>query len=818
VNRKVLKHFTIFIFLAFCIQGIQAQKKNSTATRFVTSPAIDGILDDEGWKLCDSIDDFNQFVPVYNVKPTQRTVVRIGYDDDAIYVGAMMYDSAPDSILRELGSRDDDLNADKIAVQFDTYNMQTDAYTFMVYASGVQLDFRQNDGTYSAVWQSAVKITDKGWACEMKINYSALRFPKEQEQKWGMQIFRGIRRHREADQWSLEVKSQANILVNWGLLEGIKDVNPSLRLSLTPFISLYGDHFPYNEKGKSNYSYSFSGGLDLKYGINESFTLDVTLLPDFSQVQSDYQVKNISAFETVYQEYRPFFTEAIDLFKEGDLFYTRRIGRTPVHYDDIEDSVTAGEVIRKNPHQAKLINAIKFSGRNKHGTAFGVFNAITNNMYATVEDSLGNKRRVLTEPLTNYNILVFDQILKHNSKIYFVNTNVIRDKKYDDSNVSLLGFLINDKKNVYQLSGLGAISLKIHSSDSTRLNIDNTLGYKYSLFFGKVSGKFQFNAYRNEMNHTWDANDLGLTLQNNRTTTGINVAYSIYEPFWKLRDMYSNLSMYYIENFLTKRVEEFQMELHNNFTTKKYLTIWENFSVSPLLVNNFAETRVPGRYFVVDRWWYGNVGFSSDYRKLFALDMSSDYWQDINGDAYYYGISTTPIFRISRNFLFRITSTYSESYNDVGFADMDDLDNIIFGKRDITTVENQLHGRYMFRNNLSLSLTVRHYWSKGRYSEFYKLDNDGILITDPLYNPGGDYDFNFNAFNIDLMFYWEFAPGSSLNITYKNNIGRDDVVVNPSYFRNFGNIFAEKQLNSLSIKVLYYLDYQNVKKHKKKKK
>ncbi len=812
-----MKFSAIIVLLLLCITNIHAQNKKARATRLSFPPAIDGVLDDNVWKSCDTIDDFTQFVPVYNVKPSQRTVVRIGYDDNAIYIAAMMYDSAPDSILRELGSRDDDLNADKICVQFDTYNMQTDAYTFMVYASGVQLDYRINDGTYNAVWQSAVNISNKGWSCEMKINYSALRFPKEKEQKWGMQIFRGIRRHREADQWSLEVKGQSNFLVNWGQLEGIKEVNPSLRLSLTPFISLYGDHYPYNETGKSNFSYSFSGGLDLKYGINESYTLDITLLPDFSQVQSDYPVKNITAFETVYEEYRPFFKEAIDLFKEGDLFYTRRIGRTPEHYYDVNDSLVPGEVIKKNPGQAKLINAVKFSGRNKKGTAFGLFNGITNNMYAIIEDSSGNTRKILTEPLTNYNVFVFDQILKNNSKIYLVNTSVLRTKKYDDANVSVAGLVLNDKKNKFQVSAQGGISLKFHTTDASSRDFGNTLGYKYSLFVGKVSGKFQCNVYRNEMNHTWDANDMGLTLQNNRTTTGFQMAYNIFEPFWKLRNMYSNMSVYYIENFLTKRVEEFQIELSNNFTTNKYLTIWESFSVSPLLVHNFAETRVPGRYFVVDRWYYANVGFSSDYRRLFALDMSSDYWQDINGDGQYYSINTSPIFRLSKNFLCILSNNYSESFNDVGFADMDNLNNIIFGKRDITTVVNQLKARYMFRNNLSLTLSVRHYWSKGRYSEFYKLNNDGMLITDPLYFNDRNHDFNFNAFNIDLMFYWEFAPGSSLNITYKNNIGKDDVVVNPSYFRNFGDIFAEKQLNSLSIKVLYYLDYQNVKKALRKK-
>lgn len=809
--KSSYKTFCLFLLiLLFCLQQVVAQKKNANATRIKAPPQIDGILNDECWLLCDSTDSFRQYIPVYDVAPTQRTVVRIAYNDEAIFVGAMMYDTAPDSILTEIGVRDDDLNADKIVIQFDTYNMQTDAYTFAVWASGTQADWRQNDETYNAVWSSAVSINKKGWACEMKINYSALRFPKINEQEWGLQIFRGIRRHRETDQWALEVKSNANYLTDWGKLKGIKDVKPALRLSLTPFISLYGDHYPYNQEGKKNLSYSFSGGLDLKYGISESYTLDITLLPEFSQVQSDDMIKNISAFETVYEEYRPFFKEATDLFMEGDLFYTRRIGKIPSGFFSVADSLKPGEVIYKNPGQSKMINAIKFSGRGKKGTAIGLFNTITNNMYATIKDTLGNTRKLLTEPLTNYNIFVLDQALKNKSKVYFVNTNVIRDKKFDDANVSLIGVDLYDKKNKFKFAGLAALSQKFHHADSAGKKISTTLGYKYSLSFGKVSGNFLFSIYRNEMNNTWDANDMGITLQNNQSTTGFTLNYNVYEPFWKIRNAYTQVQVYYTENFLTKKVEEFRIELTNNFTTKKYLTVWESFTLSPLLVNNYYETRVPGRFFVMDKWLYGNLGFSSDYRKTFALDMNLEYWQEIGGDGDYYSATTTPIFKINDHFTFKITNKYEESINDIGFADIDDLENIIIGKRDITTIENKLSARYMFRNNLSLSLIARHYWSKCRYSQFYKLDNDGQLITDPLYNPGNAYNFNYNAFNIDLLLYWEFAPGSSLNITYKNTILEEGTLITPSYFKNFADIFAEKQLNSLSVKVLYYLDYQQV--------
>ncbi|MEI6124137.1 MAG: DUF5916 domain-containing protein [Bacteroidota bacterium] len=804
-------YISLFALLPISAELIHAQNKKTIAVRTKESPKIDGFLKDSCWNTCEQISDFMQYDPNYLAAPTQKTVVHIVYDDDAIYIGAMMFDSSPDSILQELGNRDDDLNADKFGVEFDTYNMQTEGYVFVVYASGVQMDYKTNDGTYNAVWQSAVKKLDNGWSCEIKINYSAIRFPSIDKQLWGLQIFRGIRRNRETDFWSMQTKGTGNVIKEWGVLEGIHNIKSPLRLSLTPFISLYGDYYPYNIDGKSNFSSSFSGGLDLKYGINESFTLDVTLLPDFSQVQSDYHVKNISAFETVYQDYRPFFTEAIDLFKQGDLFYTRRIGREPDGFYTIFDSLDTDENVVKNPQQAKLINAIKFSGRNKNGTAIGIFNAITNNMYASVKDSLENKRKILTEPLTNYNIFVFDQIFKNNSKIYFVNTNTIRTKKYDDSNVSLLGLIINDKKNNYQLSGNVALCQKLHRYDTVPTNFQNTLGYKYAISFGKISGKFQFNIYRNEKNNTWDANDLGLVLTNNQTSTGAAIFYNIYEPFGKIKDMSTSFQVDYTENYLTKYVENFTLSISNNFTTKKYLTVWSGINVQPIKINDFYEPRVPGRFYLTDEYYYINCGFSSDYRKSFALDFQGEFYRKFFKDATYLSIVLSPRIRISNHFLLTISSKYSKDINAIGFASFDNLNNILFGQRDVSVVENQLSARYIIKNNLSISLVLRHYWSDGMYNEMYNLNNDGEVVRNTSIIDFIPYNFNYNVLNIDLLFYWEFAPGSSLNIAYKNYISDENNIVNPSYFDNFGKVFGEKQLNSLSVKIVYYLDYQNIK-------
>ncbi len=815
----MFKNIAIFFLLLFCGASFtMAQTKKAMAVRLSIPPKIDGMLNDSCWKKCVPITDFIQDDPLYKAATTQKTEVRICFDDDAIYIGAMMFDTAPDSIMTELGNRDDEPNADMFGVEFDTYNLQSDAYAFLVFASGVQMDYRTNDASYNGVWQSAVKRLKNGWTCEMKINYSAIRFAKVKDQVWGLQLARHIRRNRERDLWATEAKGSGNILADWGKLEGISNIQSPLRLSLTPFISLSGDHYPYNTKGEKNLSGSISGGMDLKYGINESFTLDVTLLPDFSQVHSDYQVKNLSAFETVYTDYRPFFNEAIDLFKEGNLFYTRRIGRQPMDYNNVYDSVGANEFVEKNPEQAKLINAIKFSGRNKNGTAIGIFNAITNDMYATISDSAGHRRRILTEPLTNYNIFVFDQILKNNSKIYFVNSNTIRTKGFDDSNVSLLGLKLDDKKNRFQFSGTAALSQKFHRFDSTSTNYSDTMGYKYSVSFNKISGKFQFTIYRTEMNQKWDANDLGLTLTNNQTDNGVVVYYNIYKPFGNIKNMSTSFQVDYMENFLTKYVENFTVGLSNNFTTKKYLTIWEGITVQPLKNNDFYEPRMPGRFYVNDEFYYFTGGFSSDYRRRVSLDFQGEFYRKMFKNATYFSAVLSPIVRCSNHFMFNISSKYSRDINAIGFADIDDLNNILFGQRDVNVVENQLTARYIFRNNLSLSIAVRHYWSDGVYDQLFYLNNDGELVGNTSVTDFTPYNFNYNVFNIDLLFYWEFAPGSSLNVAYKNYISDEKNIVNPSYFDNFGKIFAEKQLNSLSVKVIYYLDYQNIRRWAAKKK
>jgi hypothetical protein len=589
-----------------------------------------------------------------------------------------------------------------------------------------------------------------------------------------------------------------------------------LRLSVTPYLSLYGDHYPYNTPGKSNFSYAYSGGLDLKYGINESYTLDMTLLPDFSQVQSDNLEKNISPFETVYNENRPFFNEAVDLFAKGNIFYSRRIGRTPSGYYSVPDSMNDKDEMIKNPKQAKLINAFKISGRNKNGTALGVLNAITSNMYAQIKDSNGNIRQVFTEPLTNFNVLVYDQSLKNSSDFYITNTNVIRDKKYNDANVTAAGFSFNDKSLTYNFALNGALSQIFEKNDSLGSIMQDELGGKYNISFSKIKGNFRFSLYRSVMDNHYNANDLGLTLYNNEIGHYAEFAYKIFNPFSVFRDMSTNLMINQTQNYLTNEFAGLDIKIQNSGTTKKYLSFWGGFGVAPLDGRNYYEPRTPGRFYKAPSYYYVYYGLSSDYRKKVSIDIEPTFAADFNTECHVYGIAINPIFRLTDKFTFNLQSSVSYNSNDFGFVDKSEDDSIIFGKRNLMTVVNTISGRYIFKNDLSLSLRVRHYWSRAQYINFYTLQENGELLDNAEYYGTTDYDFNYNAFNVDLVFSWQFAPGSNLSVVWKNAILDEEPQPIVNFFEDIKHTFSADQLNSLSIKVLYYLDYQYLVKNKKK--
>lgn len=810
------KRIFILFLLFNILSSVYAQKdsaivrKEYVTTRAEKSPKIDGVQDDDAWKNVTSTSSFIQANPTSGLPVKNQTEVKIIYDNTAIYVCAMMYDNARDSICRQLGNRDEGVNADEFRIVFDTYNTEQDAFVFIVSAAGLQGDSKFSDYLYNAVWESAVKMNDKGWCVEMKIPFSALRFPNTDEQIWGLQMTRNTIRNGEFDQWALTKKGDANFIKYFGYLKGIKNIKAPVRLSLTPYITAYTSHYPTNIKGESNYTSNVTGGLDLKYGINESFTIDATLLPDFSQVQSDNVVKNLSAFEVQYNEQRPFFREGTELFQQGDLFYSRRIGRKPSGYNEVYYQVKDGEKIIKNPDQAKLLNATKVSGRTKNGMGIGLLNAVLNNTYAIAKDSLGNERKILTEPFSNYNIIVFDQQLKNSSSVYLINTNITRKMNYSNANSTGGGLILNNKKGTYGINCQSAISNVFTKTDTVANQYTDLFGFKYHLSLSKISGNFQFDLYRNAMNPTFNNNAMGITNETNYYNNGIAIRLFQFEPKGKVLNSSLSFSGEEYENFTTHRTNSLNLNLVENIAFLNHYYFYLGCNAEPIGSIDYYEARTPGRILRRPGNYSGFTGLNTDSRKRLSIGLnihggSTTLISKTIGYNPYIGANISNSVRVSDKLSFVLYIGYHIDDGDRGWVNNDEYGNIIFGVRKMNYMENILEARYIFRNNLSLSLRARQYWVKAHYKSFYNLNEEGYLIDNISYNQ--NHDFNFNAFNIDMNFQWQFAPGSSLNLVWKNSINDEgDKVIN-SYSDNFKSTFKANQLNIVSLKILYYFDY-----------
>ncbi len=808
--------------LVFC-NPTDEVKKIYLATRLESVLKIDGILEEAAWEKAQIADNFIQLEPSEGLAVSQRSVVRLMYDNANLYVCAMLYDTSPDSVLQELGNRDEggSINSDAFRLGIDPYNTRQTGYVFEVTVSGVQSESYNDDLSFDAVWQSATQIRNDGWSLEMRIPYSAIRFPAKDMQVWGLQFARLIRRNREYDQWSLTPKEVQNRMMYWGTLEGMSGITPPLRLSLTPYLSVYAENSPvYTNEGIDGYenSYSYSGGADLKLGLDERFTLDVTLLPDFSQVQSDNKVKNLTAFETIYEERRPFFKEGTDLFSKGNLFYSRRIGKIPGLFYDIPDLLEEGERIEHNPDKARLINATKVSGRTDQGLGLGILNAVTNTTYATIQRADGGTRKIETEPLSNFNILVLDQQLKNNSKVFFANTNVMREGDSRDANVSSAAVSLENKKNTYRVNANYSMS-RVYENSIDQSNMIATknvsVGNQYSSGIHKIKGNSQYGISYEVSDKKYDKNDMGYNFTHDYSTA--NVYYTLYKfnPFWKYFK-YGNLSFWINrQGRLSDHNRQTNVEGGTNFFLlfNSNWSLYSDFGTSLARGRDYYEPRVEGLYFRNPLYHWGSINITTNYNRKLALDFGA---RGNLGNAIGYtslGYYIIPRLRISNKWSVTLSYYYDKYDNDLGFVNFkeNDSDQPVFGQRDITTITNTLTTRYLFKNDMSLSLSARHYWSQGEYSQFYLLRDDGGITE---YFWGGNENFSSNYITADLVYNWQFAPGSFFLVTYKNQILKDVTEARHGYFRNFSSSIDEAQINSISLKILYYLDYLSIRRKK----
>jgi len=825
MRRKII-YSILFIVLSHCVYSQTTEKKAVSAIKIENHPKIDGILDESIWQSATTVNDFIQHEPYNGKLPRIPTEVKIVYDNYAIYFGATMFDSSPDSILRELSLRDkfDGANADLFAILINPFDDGVNGFEFMVSASGVQSDGKHTgkdgDSNWDGVWESAVKITDKGWVAEIKIPYSAIRFPDKPIQTWGINFFRNVRRYREWSSWNFVDNNAQEIISQSGQLTDIRDIEPPLRLSVTPYVSAYLEN---NTDG--SWGNNFNAGMDLKWGINQSFTLDMILIPDFGQVQSDDQILNLSPYEIMYNENRAFFTEGTELFNKAGIFYSRRIGGKPKFMYMLDDVLDTNEKVEENPIETKLINATKISGRTNSGLGIGFFNAMTGPVDAIIKDTIPeiiihdsdttlkyNRRKFRTQGFTNYNMLVLDRSLKNNSYISFVNTNVIYDNHNYTANVTGTEALIKNKENTYQFFTRGTLS-QIYTDS-------NTYGHAYFLQFAKIKGQFLFELNHNTESDTYDPNDFGYLQSNNESTWNAEIEYNINKPFWKVLNWQNEANITYSSLYKPREFTDFEVNLSTHTTfAKRYLTAMINMSFNPVENHDYRETRVEGFDWMFKRPRMGAIEgmISTDSRKMFAIDFMPGAWKAFDYDRYGYWFNVSPRVRFSDKWLLIYSLNIETNYNTFGHIDHYDVNEdtvaIFFGKRDQVTISNTLNSSFIFNNKSSLSLRVRHYWSRVEYDDYYQLLESGYLSQAIDYDTyGKKFDKNYNAFTIDLQYLWRFAPGSELSIVWKNSINYErDILVN-NFWDNLEHTLGYDQVNSISLKFLYYLDYQYLKK------
>lgn len=805
-----MRLFSLILFVVLC-GVVRAQvRKEAVAVKTDVAPAVDGVLNDDCWKQARVTGDFIQYGPYNGKEPSQQTRVMFLYDDYALYVGIILYDNAPDSIYKELGKRDglETLNADLISVDILPYNDGLNMFEFKVSASGVVGDCKYSPlGQYpawDAVWDARVNVVDSGWVAEIRIPFSALRFPDVPEQVWGLNLWRSVKRNGEWSTWTFVDKSQSNVLAEYGTLSGLKNLKPGLRLALYPYVSGYAEKFP----GDSKMSLIPNGGMDLKYGLSESFTLDATLIPDFGQVESDDKVLNLTPFEIKYNEKRQFFVEGTELFSKCGLFYSRRIGSQPRHYYNVNSQTDSNEMVLVNPETTRLINATKISGRTRSGLGIGIFNAMTSHAQATIKDTLsGETRKVTTQPFTNYNLIVIDQNLANNSYFTIVNSHVTIPGDSFAANVSGTEFKLGNKQNNYALTG-GA-----NMSYLPSLRPGYQAGFMYRLGLNKTSGAFRFEAERYSCDQLYNPNDMGYLQNNNEVINSCELSYQMLKPRSIFLGLMNSIDIDHTSLFTANRFISLTADAMSYATFKNFMTARVNFSLSPVEMNDYYEARYPGVLFIRSGYWLAGFGYGTDNKRKVTFEAECSFLK--TGDKVQREISAGigPRIRFSDRFQVAYSLEQTRSYDEYGYLRSTQPDptsfpiKIEFCKRDVTTTVNLVSGQFIFSPRSSLTLRARHYWSKQVISEVAALTSEGRLVN---FKPYEGEDVNFNIFNTDLQYTWNFAPGSELSVVWKNVIVQSGSVAEANYYNNFRKMAREPQGNSFSLKLLYYLDYKMI--------
>jgi hypothetical protein len=844
-------------------------KRIYTTQRLVSAPPeIDGILTDECWTEGPWSGGYIQNMPHESDAPSQETELKILYDDRNIYVAIRAYDTEPGRIDRKLGRRDA-FEGDIVGVCFDSYFDHRTGFEFDLTAAGAKMDLiLKNQGwdtSWDAVWYGAVGSEPSAWTAEMRIPLSQLRYSDQDVQVWGLHAWRWINRNREEDQWNLIRRDGPGPLYSMGELHGINGLSKSRRVELLPYVSGKVTSSPdFFDSAAKRADWTGSAGLDGKLGLSSAFTLDFTVNPDFGQVEVDPSILNITAFETFYEEKRPFFLEGKNIFDfelgEDLLFYSRRIGEAP-RYEPALDSES--EYLR-TPTSTSILGALKLTGKTAGGLSVGVIDGITSKESAEIISSTGSRNEVVA-PFSNYAVGRIQQDLNGSNTIVggmFTSTHRgiddphleflpadattggldfrhhWKDKTYFFNAKTLFSDVRGSQESILQLQEASSRYFQRPDADHVELDPSRTSlqGHGGEVQVGKgANGPWRFRESVSWRSPGLELNDLGYLPLADTVNQETAAAYVSTEPGWIFREYTLELEQQAQWDFSG----EFLRPVFSGGTEVVFNNKWAA-AAQLARIGDSLDTRLQrgGPAVKLLGFWSGNFALHSDTSRAVSLQLHYHSHRFDDGESRFHSVSPGARFRISNPLLFSTSVDYSLNRDIFQYVERTDFEG---NRRDLVGDIDQKTLGLTFRLDFAITpeFTIQYYGnpyvSTGVYSRFKRFTNPRAEDFSQRYHvfegeevfydsderryyfdESGDGqfdysianpDFNFREFRSNLVARWEYTPGSVLYVVWTQGRSLFEGVTNESLGHNLGNLFDTPAENVFLVKLNYWLPF-----------
>lgn len=760
---------------------------------------LDGKLTESLWQS-EPIKDFIQRDPVEGAPATEKTEVWVAYDDNNLYVAAHLHDTKPESIDANLARRDGYTNSDWFGFYVDAFNDKRTGNYFGVNAGGTMVDgvlFNDSwdDQTWDGVWEAKTSIDETGWCVEMRIPFSQFRFKEVEQMTWGVNFTREIKRNNEKSFFVMVPKKESGFVSRFASLVGLTGVKPKQRFEVLPYVvqkSQFLVHDPNDPFYKSN-QYRTTFGTDIKIGLGSNLNLDATLNPDFGQVEVDPAVLNLSAFESYFEEKRPFFIEGSNTFYFGiggvnnnwgfnfgwpELFYSRRIGRSP-------QGGTSSAQYSDYPTKSRILGAAKLTGKLDETTSVGAISAITERTYAALFNN-GIKSEEEVEPLTHYGVLRTrkefnggDQALGFmlTSVNRNLNDNPLKNRLAQNAyTFGLDGWTMLGEEKEYAIAGAFAGSYingtkefmqrlqkqpyrYFQRPDATYATFDpnrTSLGGWYGrVMLNKQSGAFYLNAALGAVSPGFENNDLGFQFNADKLNGHLVLGYRWFEP-----DSLFRRKQIYLTH---ARSYDFEGNLLNNFLWVNTSFIFTNYwGIGIRASYNFESINknvTRGGPLVIQPSEYQvNFDVSSDSRKKIILQIFGTYAKDAIGGVYQ-SLGTDIQWKPNTQLTFSVGPQYENNVEKrqwVGnFLDASAVNTFntryVLARIKQNSISANIRLNWTFTPTLSLQLFMQPFIAVGEYSEFKEIAKPKSLKMN-YYGENGStiaFDKNNNEYTVD---------------------------------------------------------------------